>query len=301
MRLNKPMFFTCVAFVLMILGIATIFFACPVFTLGSYTCAYELNGDSYIEQTYKFDNHYLLITSSSYEQISNNNQLKSYTRCKVPYKILNKSLTLDIENLVILEEKTYNNIHNEHPDLISKLDVLTGTVPSFLETTSVELVNGIYFKLHISSINGATAYCLNGTSIVIFEFISIIGAIFYIKMCFAIRDASYSKKHKLDTRYDAESGKPYEVCVYYTNSSGRVIYKKFARNKNKLTYGLYAVFLGTFGAQYFYSGKIAKGIVSAVLSWTGVPTIIGFMTGIFAMCSTDYTFKEKYIAYKTIY
>ncbi|WP_228064566.1 TM2 domain-containing protein [Streptococcus danieliae] len=44
---------------------------------------------------------------------------------------------------------------------------------------------------------------------------------------------------------------------------------------NKWIYFMLALFLGTFGAQYFYSGEKNKGIKSLLFCWTGIPTLIG--------------------------
>lgn len=54
-------------------------------------------------------------------------------------------------------------------------------------------------------------------------------------------------------------------------------------NCNKLIYILLAVFLGIFGAQYFYSGQKKKGILSLCLFWTTVPFFIGLYCALTAL------------------
>lgn len=44
---------------------------------------------------------------------------------------------------------------------------------------------------------------------------------------------------------------------------------------NKLMYILLAVFLGIFGAQYFYSGQNKKGLLSLCFFWTVIPFFVG--------------------------
>lgn len=52
---------------------------------------------------------------------------------------------------------------------------------------------------------------------------------------------------------------------------------------NKLMYILLAVFLGIFGAQYFYSGQKRKGFLSLCFFWTTVPFFVGLYCALVAL------------------
>lgn len=52
---------------------------------------------------------------------------------------------------------------------------------------------------------------------------------------------------------------------------------------NKWIYILLALFLGFFGAQYFYSGQKRKGFIALLFCITGIPMLIGFFHGISAL------------------
>lgn len=52
---------------------------------------------------------------------------------------------------------------------------------------------------------------------------------------------------------------------------------------NKWIYILLAVFLGFFGAQYFYSGQKRKGVLALLLCLTFIPMLIGFYQAIVAL------------------
>lgn len=62
----------------------------------------------------------------------------------------------------------------------------------------------------------------------------------------------------------------------YTATEGKKIV-------NKVAYCLFAFLLGSFGAQYFYSGKIGKAIACILFCWTGIPGIIGIVVAILAL------------------
>lgn len=63
---------------------------------------------------------------------------------------------------------------------------------------------------------------------------------------------------------------------------------------DRTTAGLLALLLGTFGVQMFYLGKIGKGILCIIFSWTVVPLIIGIIEGILYLRATDAEFYQKY-------
>ena len=59
---------------------------------------------------------------------------------------------------------------------------------------------------------------------------------------------------------------------------------------NKVMYILLAVFLGIFGAQYFYSGQKKKGFLSLCFFWTAIPFFVGLycaLVALFLKADTD--------------
>lgn len=67
-----------------------------------------------------------------------------------------------------------------------------------------------------------------------------------------------------------------------SKSQTRVI-KTVTYKCNKWIYILLAIFLGYFGAQYFYSGQKRKGFIALLFCLTGIPMLIGFFHGISAL------------------
>jgi TM2 domain-containing membrane protein YozV len=55
---------------------------------------------------------------------------------------------------------------------------------------------------------------------------------------------------------------------------------------NKWVYVLLAIFLGGVGAHHFYAGYSSKGIFYLLLSWTGIPVILGLFQGVLALFKT---------------
>lgn len=64
--------------------------------------------------------------------------------------------------------------------------------------------------------------------------------------------------------------------------------------KNKNVAGLLALFLGGLGIHKFYLGKIGTGILYLLFSWTGIPTIIGWVESIIYFTSDEQDFAAKY-------
>lgn len=73
--------------------------------------------------------------------------------------------------------------------------------------------------------------------------------------------------------------------------------------KSRGVAALLAIFLGSFGVQYFYLGKISAGVLSLVVSlvltctiflaW--VPGLVWFVQGILMFCMSNADFRRKYV------
>jgi TM2 domain-containing membrane protein YozV len=56
---------------------------------------------------------------------------------------------------------------------------------------------------------------------------------------------------------------------------------------------LLAIFLGVFGAQYFYMGRRPLGFFCLALCWTGFPAAVGFMEGLRLLVINDAQFARE--------
>ena len=67
--------------------------------------------------------------------------------------------------------------------------------------------------------------------------------------------------------------------------------------KSKIAAGLFAIFLGWLGLQYFYLGKIGAGFVTILLCIVtcGLWNIVLFIQGIIMLTLDDYQFQRKYV------
>ena len=67
--------------------------------------------------------------------------------------------------------------------------------------------------------------------------------------------------------------------------------------KDRVVAGVLAILLGTFGAQYFYCGKITGGIICILLSIVtcGLWGFITFIQGIIMLTMTQQDFENKYV------
>lgn len=67
--------------------------------------------------------------------------------------------------------------------------------------------------------------------------------------------------------------------------------------KDKTATGLFAIFLGSLGIQYFYLGKVTGGIITIVLSLItcGVWSILTLIQGILMLTMTQAEFERKYV------
>lgn len=74
-------------------------------------------------------------------------------------------------------------------------------------------------------------------------------------------------------------------------------YADYELANKKLICGLLAIFLGTFGVQYFVLGKTAGGIYTILISLItcGAWGVVMLIQGILMLCMSDKEFKSKYI------
>jgi len=63
--------------------------------------------------------------------------------------------------------------------------------------------------------------------------------------------------------------------------------------KKRITAGLLAIFLGSFGAHKFYLKKNKEGIIYLLFCWSLIPTIIGLIEGIIYLSQTDEKFNYE--------
>lgn len=64
--------------------------------------------------------------------------------------------------------------------------------------------------------------------------------------------------------------------------------------KDKTIAAILALFLGGLGVHKFYLGKYLSGILYLVFSWTFIPTILGFISGISYLLTSEESFDRKY-------
>jgi TM2 domain-containing membrane protein YozV len=65
-------------------------------------------------------------------------------------------------------------------------------------------------------------------------------------------------------------------------------------SKNKVTAGLFALFLGGIGVHKFYLGQVGSGIVYLLFCWTLIPGLIAFIEGIILLTMNDADFARRY-------
>lgn len=64
--------------------------------------------------------------------------------------------------------------------------------------------------------------------------------------------------------------------------------------RNKTTAALLAFFLGGFGGQYFYLGRVGAGIASILFCWTLIPCFIALYHTIKFLTISDEAFNQEY-------
>ncbi len=64
--------------------------------------------------------------------------------------------------------------------------------------------------------------------------------------------------------------------------------------RHRVTAALFAIFLGGFGIHRFYLGYVASGLLYLLFSWTLIPSILGFVEGIYYLIISDSDFNRKH-------
>lgn len=63
--------------------------------------------------------------------------------------------------------------------------------------------------------------------------------------------------------------------------------------KSRITAALLAIFLGGFGVHKFYLGRPIQGLIYLVCIFTFIPSLIGFVEGVYYLFLSDREFQEK--------
>lgn len=69
------------------------------------------------------------------------------------------------------------------------------------------------------------------------------------------------------------------------------------QKKNKTLAIVLALFLGGFGAHWFYLERPIKGLAYFVMCWTLIPAFLSLFTAIYWLTLSDETWREKNIRY----
>ncbi|HME53327.1 MAG TPA: TM2 domain-containing protein [Candidatus Lokiarchaeia archaeon] len=72
-------------------------------------------------------------------------------------------------------------------------------------------------------------------------------------------------------------------------------HKLAPRKIDRISTGVLALVLGTFGVHWFYLGKPGLGVLCLLTFWTGIPLLGGIIYGIICLVSDDEKFKTKLI------
>nr|WP_255639983.1 TM2 domain-containing protein [Pseudalkalibacillus hwajinpoensis] len=78
------------------------------------------------------------------------------------------------------------------------------------------------------------------------------------------------------------------------SSSGSIGRDQPIFSKNRITAGVLAILLGSFGAHKFYLGRWGWGIIYLLFSWTYIPTIVGLIEGVIYLFSSNESFASKH-------
>ncbi len=102
---------------------------------------------------------------------------------------------------------------------------------------------------------------------------------------------------KCGTKIEGKTSFCPECGARLDNNYSNGMHQKEASDKNKLTAGLLAIFLGSLGIHYFYLGKSTAGILSIILSLCscGIWSLLMFVQGIVMLTLSDEDFTRKYV------
>lgn len=68
----------------------------------------------------------------------------------------------------------------------------------------------------------------------------------------------------------------------------------YVSHRNRVLGALLAIFLGGLGLHKFYNGKAAQGVLYLLFVWTLIPSIIGFVEGIWYLTMSDQDYWRRY-------
>jgi TM2 domain-containing membrane protein YozV len=77
-------------------------------------------------------------------------------------------------------------------------------------------------------------------------------------------------------------------------SSAAQTWEEQQGGRSHLVGGLLAILLGSFGAHKFYNGKIAQGTIYILFIWTFIPTLLGFIEGLWYLSMSDADYNRRY-------
>lgn len=95
----------------------------------------------------------------------------------------------------------------------------------------------------------------------------------------------------LCARLRQERAAPVTSFQMSTDFSGNFV---LGGGANRIIAALLALFLGSFGIQYFYMGRFGQGLLCAIMSWSGLPMIWGWIMGVRLLTLTDHEFAYRY-------
>lgn len=64
--------------------------------------------------------------------------------------------------------------------------------------------------------------------------------------------------------------------------------------KDRFAAALLAILFGSFGLENFYLNQPVRGLISILLSWTGIPGLIGLVKGVYWLFITDAEFNRTH-------
>jgi TM2 domain-containing membrane protein YozV len=64
---------------------------------------------------------------------------------------------------------------------------------------------------------------------------------------------------------------------------------------DRVTAGVFALLLGSFGVHKFYMGDVRLGVLYLCFFWTAIPGLVGFIEGILYLTKSDAEFQRQYV------